>query len=288
MNADLKTFLELSIDCSITASTTIGGGDINDAERVDTDRGRFFVKHNRPELAVMFRREKSGLELLRSVSSLRIPEVVFCGCTADRSCLVLEWMEQRSRQADFDAALGRGLAALHLHVAREFGLGEDNFIGSLPQSNTATQSWCEFFGTHRIGAQLEIATGTGSLSSSTLANGWKLIEVLSRWIPDSPEASLLHGDLWGGNYMTGPEGEPVLIDPAVYYGHREIELAFTELFGGFSPVFYGAYNEVFPLDEAYSERRDLYNLYPLLVHANLFGGHYAARVDAVIREYLYV
>lgn len=286
MDPDLKAFLENGLHCTANSSRTVGGGDINDAECVTTDRGKLFVKHNRPSLLGMFQAEKSGLELLADGSELRIPEVVLCGSTSRRAYLVLEWMDQGPRRGDFDERLGHGLAAQHRRTAERFGLDSDNFIGSLPQCNDKSDSWCEFFGSRRIGAQLTLAEKGGALSSRALEAGWRLVDRMPTLVPDDPEPSLLHGDLWGGNYLTGPGGEPVLIDPAVYCGHREIELAFTELFGGFSPAFYDAYNEAWPLDSAYADRRDLYNLYPLLVHANIFGGQYATRVHSVIRRYL--
>ncbi|HLA42631.1 MAG TPA: fructosamine kinase family protein, partial [Aggregatilineales bacterium] len=201
--------------------------------------------------------------------------------------LLLEWLSpERPRHADALAEkLGEGLAALHQRTQANHGLDHDNYIGSLPQHNQEESSWAVFYRDHRIRAQGEIARQRGRLPASREKLLNALLEEIPLIVPDvSP--SLLHGDLWGGNYMAGVNDTPVIYDPAVYYGHREVEIAFTELFGGFPKRFYDAYNAIFPLDAGYHKRKALYQLYPLMVHMNLFGGGYASQVDSIMQQYI--
>ena len=201
---------------------------------------------------------------------------------------MLEWIgaDAYVSRLETSETLGRQLAQQHRAFSTAYGLDHDNYIGSSPQSNQATASWVDFFRDRRLGAQQELARRNGRLHPRRAAQLERLMSHLDEWIDeDSCAPSLLHGDLWGGNYLAGPRGEPVLIDPAVYYGDREAEIAFTELFGGFGPKFYAAYNEAWPLRPGYSERRDVYNLYHLLNHLNLFGEGYGGSVDAILRRF---
>jgi protein-ribulosamine 3-kinase len=211
------------------------------------------------------------------VNALRVPEVVAVG----ENFLLLEWLERGNASDQSETRLGEGLAALHQHTAPTYGLDHLNFIGSLPQINTPKTTWAEFYGECRIRPQMDIARRNGELSP-VLEN---LLNSVIAKLPDHlPETrpSLLHGDLWRGNVMTLANGQPAVIDPAVYYGNPEVELAFTELFGGFSARFYTAYGK---LDAGYPERKNLYQLYPLMVHMNLFGGGYTSQVHSVARRY---
>ena len=165
------------------------------------------------------------------------------------------------------------------------GLDHDNYIGSLPQENRPSESWLEFFSERRIGAQADLARAAGRLPGAVSRGLDRLLARLGDLLPDAVEPSLLHGDLWSGNYGVAGDGSPVMFDPAVYRGHREVELAFTELFGGFPRGFYTAYGSAWPLDPGYDERRDVYNLYPLLVHVNLFGGAYVSQVASIVRRF---
>jgi fructosamine-3-kinase len=192
------------------------------------------------------------------------------------------------RGADSDssaATLGRNLAALHQVTAEEYGLDHNNFIGASPQPNTPTANWVTFFRDKRLGFQMSLAEQRGYLTSRRARLLERIGARLEEWLPARPPASLLHGDLWGGNWLTTDAGEPALIDPAVYYGHREADLAFTHLFGGFPPTFYAAYQQSWPLTEGYEARQDLYNLYHLLNHLNLFGESYGSGVDAILLRY---
>ena len=200
--------------------------------------------------------------------------------------ILMEWLGRGSNTANVAQALGRGLAAMHRVTGPAFGLEHDNFIGANPQPNRPAKDWLTFFRDQRLGFQMELAGRKGHLSPPRARRLERLLANLGDWLPTHPPASLLHGDLWGGNWLVTASGEPALVDPAVYYGHREAELAFTELFGGFSGPFYAAYNQAWPLDSGYKERKDLYNLYHLLNHLNIFGEGYGGSVDSVLRRYV--
>lgn len=277
--------LQARLGCrGVVREQAVAGGDVDPAVRLDTDRGSVFVKWS-PDGGARFWAERDGLERLAHTGCVRVPEVVGLAESEDGAALVLRWVEARARtQADAET-LGAQLAALHRHAAPAYGLERDNFIGPLPQRNTPTESWVEFYRVHRLGVQAEMAGRRRSLDPSTLRALDRLAARLDRWLSEPEEGpSLLHGDLWAGNWLVDAHG-PVVVDPAVYYGHREVELAFTELFRGFPHAFYATYRDAWPLAEGYEDRRPLYQLYPLLVHANLFGGAYAQSVRRVVRRY---
>lgn len=260
----------------------VGGGCINEAFQARLGGRTIFLKMNRACPPGMFSAEAAGLRALRATGTLRVPEPL--AWSDDSGFLVLEYID--AGHADVGQSLGRGLAALHrAGVAEAYGFEGDNFIGSLPQANPASASWPEFFGQHRLQPQLVRARDSGALSSGDVQVLEAVVRRLPELVPARPAAALMHGDLWGGNYLVDAHGAPVLIDPAVYRGHREVELAFTELFGGFGRRFYAAYDEAWPLEPGYRERRDLYNAYPLLVHVNLFGGGYRGQLMSAVRRY---
>ncbi len=263
------------------------GGDINHAAQIATADGLLFIKWNENALGGMFTAESKGLKLLRDSKTLRVPEVIALqeaeGDTP--TFLVLEWLETGQANLQTPEQLGQGLAALHRQTAPKHGLDHDNFIGSLPQSNSQHDSWVNFYAEQRIRPQMEIARQKGMLRPGRERMLEVFLAHLPKLIQDAP-ASLLHGDLWGGNVMILANQQPAIIDPAVYYGNREVELAFTELFGGFAKRFYDAYHAAYPLEPGYPSRRALYQLYPLLVHMNLFGGGYASRVDSILSQYV--
>ena len=269
----------------------VGGGDINTAAHIETGQSAYFVKWNPRPLPGMFAAEAHGLAELEAAGELRVPHVLgLAEAQGDRPAfIVMEWLAGAGSKQDrrLSERLGRGLAALHRHGRSGYGWEIDNYIGSLPQHNPATDNWLDFFRDQRLRVQVELAARQGRMPRERRARMERLLAQLACWIePAGSQPSLLHGDLWGGNYMAGPAGEPVLIDPAVYYGDREIELAFTELFSGFAGAFYAAYKEVWPLRPGYAERRRLYQLYPLLVHLNLFGETYGPAVDSVLAHYI--
>lgn len=268
----------------IASSRPVGGGCINRAHVIEGNGQRYFVKTNRPEFAGMFGAEAQGLAELASAKALRVPHPVAHGQADGEAFLVLEYLQLGGNG---DAALlGRGLARLHRKTAESFGWQRDNSIGSTPQINTPTEDWIAFWRKHRLGFQLRLAAQNG-FGGKLQALGEKLLAQLEDFFPGyHPRPSLLHGDLWGGNAAFSISGEPVVFDPAVYYGDREADLAMTELFGGFGPAFYAAYWEAWPLDPGYATRKTLYNLYHILNHANLFGGSYARQAETMIQHLL--
>jgi protein-ribulosamine 3-kinase len=267
----------------------VSGGDIHRAWRVETDGARIFIKDNANPLPDIFRREAAGLEALRAASSatalVRVPEILGVG----DDFLALQWIDFGPGGGEpTESMLGEGLAAIHRHSADQFGWSEDNYIGTLPQDNgyiSKEEGCARFFARRRLQAQAQ--QGLGSFPKGVLSRLQQLCERIDEFLPLGHELpALLHGDLWGGNWSADREGLPWLYDPAVHFGCREAELAFTELFGGFGSAFYAAYQHHYPLDSGYRSRVDLWNLYPLLVHANLFGGGYIHRVERILSAYL--
>lgn len=267
-------------DFSVERDRPLGGGCINAAHVIDGCGQRYFVKLNDVRLADMFAAEAAGLEEIAHSASVRVPQPITSGKAAGQAFLVLEYLDMGGRSSG--ARLGRQLAAMHRHTAAQFGWTRDNAIGATPQPNPWTDNWIEFLRTHRLGHQLKLARQNGH-DGSLQRKGESLLARLDAFFSSHrPAPSLLHGDLWGGNAATLTSGEPVIFDPAVYYGDREADLAMTELFGGFGADFYAAYREAWPLDEGYPVRRTLYNLYHILNHANLFGGGYAAQAENML------
>lgn len=257
----------------------ISGGDISEAFRIRLADGRqLFVKTNAAAPPVMFRREAEGLRWLAETEALRVPEVVAVG----DGWLALELIEPGVAAKDHDERLGHGLAALHRFGAERFGWAQENFIGSLPQDNRAEDDWPSFYARRRLEPQLRMAADAGRASDGMKRGMARLFGRLPELVGDPEPPSRLHGDLWGGNCHTGASGDPVLIDPAVYGGHREIDLAMMRLFGGFSSRVFAAYEEAWPLSDGAEARVPLYQLYPLLVHVNLFGGSYVGSVERVL------
>ncbi|HEX9734025.1 MAG TPA: fructosamine kinase family protein [Thermoanaerobaculia bacterium] len=267
-----------------------GGGSINQGRVAQlADGRRFFVKTNPSPPPRMFECEAEGLRALAAAGALRVPRVIAVGGENEGApALVLEAIDAGRPGEGFFARFGRAFAELHRATRGErFGFARDNYIGSTTQANRWTEDWCEFWRRHRLGFQLDLARRRG-LSDSTLDRlGERLLDRLDELIgePDEPPC-LLHGDLWSGNYMVDVDGEPVLIDPAVYYGRREADLAMTRLFGGFTASFYDAYEELWPLAPGTQERQEVYKLYHLLNHLNLFGGGYRSSCIDVLRRFV--
>lgn len=286
--AALVAALEAALG-KIAEATPINGGDISQAARIRlTDNSWILVKWRLDAHSGLFTAERRGLQLLRAAGALRVPEVL-AQAEASSGCpafIALAWLEPGSKSSRSAEALGIGLAEQHRVLASVFGLDHDNFIGANPQPNRQSDNWLNFFGQQRLGFQMELAGRNGLLPAPRARQLELLLNRLGDWLPTQPPASLLHGDLWGGNWLVTASGEPALIDPAVYYGHRETDLAFTELFGGFPATFYSAYQAAWPLDPGYEARKDLYNLYHLLNHLNLFGEGYGGSVDSILRRYV--
>jgi fructosamine-3-kinase len=276
------------LQADVVGVERLGGGDTALAFRVlippGSGPGELFVKLARRQAGQdpgMFVREAEGLDWLRDAGAIRVPEVV----AADGEALVLEWIESSPASADHDERLGRGIAALHQAGADGFGAGTDNWIGPLPQANSPEPTWAEFYGRHRIEPLVRRAVDEGRLPVEASADTARLIDRLPELVGPREPPARLHGDLWGGNVLTGPGGGPVLIDPAAYAGHREVDLAMMRLFGGFRPRVFDAYAEAFPLAASHEDRVELYQLYPLLVHVVLFGGGYAGAALRALRRY---
>ena len=269
----------------IEQADAVGGGSINDAWRLHTEEGPFFLKTNDADrFPSLFEAEADGLARLRKTDTLRVPEVIAFGEDHDTTFLLLEHIGTGARGADFWERFGTGLARLHRHTAKAFGLERDNYIGSLPQPNRQHATWPEFFVHERLEPQLKLARDRRRVEAGMAFRFERLFHQLDALFPTEPPA-LLHGDLWSGNFLCDKEGRPVLVDPAVHYGHREMDLAMTRLFGGFDAELYRAYHAEHPLEQHWEERVDLCNLYPLLVHVNLFGGGYVAQVEAILRSF---
>lgn len=288
LSEEIKKRIEEFSKSKISSLIPVAGGCINNAYRIILNNKRnLFLKFNFNSSNDMFIKEAHGLTELRKASAIRIPEVFLF----DASFIVIEFIEPGKKSKKFDEDFGRRLAQLHKFTQNEFGFYENNYIGSNPQINIAEGSekteWAKFYFNKRILFQYKLAEKNGYASFelrkgiSALEN--KIEEILNR---SFEHPSLLHGDLWGGNYLIDEAGEPCLIDPAVYYGHREADLAMTKLFGGFNDKFYNAYNEFYPLTEGYSYRENIYKLYHILNHLNLFGSTYYSHAMSLIKSYL--
>lgn len=264
----------------------ISGGCINSAWRIEGGGKRYFVKLNEPGKASMFAAEAEGLRELACHAGLRVPAPLCWGATERNAYLVLEYVELSSPAMQTWEALGRGLAAQHRHTMPRFGWLRDNTIGATPQINGWRDDWPGFWRERRLGYQLELAQRNG-YRGRLQDQGEKLLDRLERFFPGyRPAASLLHGDLWSGNCAADRDENPLIFDPAVYYGDRECDLAMTELFGAFPPRFYAAYRESYPLDPGYGVRKTLYNLYHILNHANMFGGGYGLQAEKMMERLL--
>ena len=273
------------LELNIRNASPLGGGCIHHANRIETQKGTFFLKYNHLREAHNFEVESQGLQLLAETQTLHVPKVIGRGSTDSHTWLALEFIDSASRSANYWQDFGRKLALLHRYSSETFGLDYDNYIGALPQQNNKHKNWINFFIQERIQPMLDMAISKRAFGSDIQHSFDKLFQRLPDIFPEETPA-LLHGDLWGGNIVTNQHGEAAIIDPAVYFGHREIELAFMTLFDRQPQEFYDAYEEVKPLSPGWWDRLDLYNLYPLLVHVNLFGGGYASSVKQILQQYV--
>lgn len=264
----------------------LGGGCINQAYSVSDGKKSFFVKLNTKSQLGMFEAEAAGLRELTATATIRVPQPICCGIAGGYAYLVLEYLPLGTKTADSMVRMGQQLAALHNQTQAYFGWHRDNTIGSTPQLNGRFQDWIEFWCQQRLGFQLDLAAANG-YGGALQRQGEKLQSKLWQlFYGYQPTPALLHGDLWSGNVSCLKNGEPVIFDPAVYYGHHEADLAMTELFGGFPERFYAAYRERAPLSTGYPQRRILYNLYHVLNHLNLFGGSYQTQAERMIAQLL--
>ncbi|WP_028485671.1 fructosamine kinase family protein [Thiomicrorhabdus chilensis] len=277
----------LSQSIHIETAAPVSGGDIHQAFKLHTHTGNYFLKLNHLEALPLFETEVHNLRAITRSGSILCPKPLGFGRHNEQAWLLMEHLQLTSKGDDFQR--GRDLALMHHqinHETKPFGWFENNYIGHTPQLNRWHSDWVGFYGEERLRPQLEM-TQLNDAPRQLYELGCELIERLPNWFQNyQPEASLLHGDLWGGNSAFTTSGDAVVFDPACYYGDRETDLAMSELFGGFSDAFYAGYNEVFPLDRDYAKRKPLYNLYHILNHYNLFGGHYAQQAQGTIEQLL--
>jgi fructosamine-3-kinase len=284
--APLQSYIQTLLGASIASAQPLSGGDIHRAALLVTSEGRqFFLKYNTSGQAVeMFRTEALGLALLGASKVMAVPKVHGHGAADGYAFLLLEYIQPGHRNRRFWEDFGGSLAALHGTTSAQFGFAHDNFIGSLPQSNKWHETWQKFYSEERLLPQMRLAREHNRLNVSDE----KQLENLCKKIPDvCPDESpaLTHGDLWSGNFLCNAASKPVLIDPSASFAHREMDLAMSRLFGGFDAVFYQSYEETWPLAPDFENRLEVYQLYYLLVHVNLFGGGYVESVRRVLRRY---
>ncbi len=280
----IKELLEERLGLSISSLQPISGGDINHAALIHIrDQPSLFVKYNQyPAGSDMLSKEAKGLEILDRLSAFSIPKVHHCESVYAHHFLVMDYIQQAKATDSHWLTFGERLADMHRQSQQPYGLDHDNYIGSLPQSNQLHTDWHSFYYHERLLPQLKLGIRNGVFHSSDLSLLQQLYQVLPELVSTEGPA-LLHGDLWSGNYLMAEEGI-TLIDPAVYYGDREMDLAMMRLFGGFPASAYAAYQEAYPLPYGYQKRIDLYQLYPIMVHANLFGGQYIAQARQIIKS----
>ncbi|MFB6257704.1 MAG: fructosamine kinase family protein [Flavobacteriales bacterium] len=270
---------------SLEGIRSVAGGSINAAYRVSTTRSSYFLKVNKADrYPGMFEAEERGLRLLKGSGEIGVPEPFATGQEGNEAFILMECIGSGQADELFWERFGKELARMHSHTADRFGLDHSNYIGSLPQYNEERADWPSFFAEMRLEPQVRMAREAGKMDASDQRGFERLYGRLDSLFPEESPA-LIHGDLWSGNYMVDSGGEPCLVDPAVYYGHREMDLGMSTLFGRFGDAFYEAYDAENPLYEGWQERLDLSNLYPLMVHVNLFGGGFASEVRSILKRF---
>lgn len=268
---------------SIHNRRSISGGCINQGYAISNSDRTYFVKLNQASQLDMFEAEALGLQQMLETATIRVPKPICWGIAAESAYLVLEWLELERGDTKSWEEMGSRLATMHQWAgSKTFGWDRNNTIGSTPQINISTADWAEFFTQHRLSYQFQLA----KRRRGYFPYQEKLLAAVPQLLGHQPQPSLVHGDLWGGNAACTVTGEPVIFDPAVYFGDREVDIAMTELFGGFPAAFYRGYNEVWPLDAGYERRKTLYNLYHILNHFNLFGGSYGSQANRMIEQIL--
>lgn len=279
---EISQATETSFEIENTHS--VGGGCINQAYKVSGNGSSYFVKFNQASQVEMFAAEALGLQEMYDTHTITVPEPICWGVVDNSSYIVLQWLDLGGSGGQAWYEMGCQLAAMHrTGIKDSFGWDRNNTIGSTPQINTQMDNWADFFAEQRIGYQLSLAKRKGG----NFPNRDRVVETVRQLLADrQPEPSLVHGDLWSGNAAITKTGEPVIIDPAAYYGDREVDIAMSELFGSFPGNFYRGYNETWQLDSGYQKRKDIYNLYHILNHFNLFGGGYGSQASRIIGRIL--
>ncbi len=288
---DFRNHIELVIsniiggDFNLKSYQPVSGGDINQAYLLTGERDRFFMKMNSGlKYPGLFKKEVSGLELIAGTHKIKTPVIIADGEIGDHAFLILEWIETGYHEVPAMVDFGIHLAKMHQSKTERYGLQAYNYIGSLIQHNDFSEDWTKFFVFQRLKPQIQRAFSHRLLKSNHLQQFdllYKKLELLY----ENEKPCVVHGDLWGGNFMIDKLQQPVLIDPAAYYGNREVDIAMSMLFGDFGDDFYRAYQEVYPLKKGWRERCEIWNLYPLLVHLNLFGKSYLSKIEYVLKKY---
>ena len=285
MNTKFQDHISTLLNQPILSIYPVSGGDISLAYRVKTEAKTYFLKVNRGKDALtMFQTEKRGLEAIAQTQTISVPMVYACDDFENEAFLLMEYIESKRPNAEDFSRFGKALAELHQHTAENFGLDFNNFIGSLPQNNKQYSSWTNFYVEERLLPQLQLAKQNHLLSDNECPSEKIITERLENLFLNV-KPSLLHGDLWSGNYLIAKDGTPYFIDPATYYGHHEVDIAMSKLFGGFGEDFYKAYYNILTADTKTSSRLEIYQLYYLLVHLNLFGKSYYSSVFRILKKY---
>ena len=284
LRQQLQSFLSAKLKAPVKEILPVGGSCINQTYKISTTTNDFFCKINSAsKFPHLFLKEQNGLALLAKQKLIKLPDVMESCLFEDHQILILEWIKEGIPNQDFWKTFGKQLAALHQVKREQFGLSEDNYMGSVPQSNKNHSSWISFFVEERLMPLVKLCSD--SLSSSHV----KQFEVLYQKLPgifDNDKPSLLHGDLWSGNFMCNDKNQPALIDPAVYFGHPSVDLGMTTLFGGFDRSFYDAYHYHSPLPPNYKQQWQACNLYPLLIHLHLFGKSYLRQIEQTLADFV--
>ncbi|MFI5132346.1 MAG: fructosamine kinase family protein [Chitinophagales bacterium] len=290
--ATLKEYLKELISKQLNTSvgslkaTSVGGGSINNCYRltINDDRKLFLKLNSSTRFPGLFEKERNGLTFLGKQNCIRVPMVIFDTTVGNNQLLLLEWIEAGTRHEDFWKKFGQQLAQLHGATHEHFGFAEDNYMGALPQDNSFTKNWTEFFIKFRLQPQIELASNKKLLQKTQAISFESLFKKLDS-VFNIEKPSLLHGDLWSGNFICNDQSLPVLIDPATYFGHRSMDLAMTTLFSGFEQPFYESYHYHFAFPANYREQWEICNLYPLLIHLNLFGESYLSDISRTLKKF---
>lgn len=278
-------FLEQGLSEEITHTKSIGGGSINSAIKVSTNDGAWFLKFNFAQAhPQMFESEYHGLKLMAEAQTIRIPQPLNFYEGNHYSCILMEWIEQGARQLNFWPDFAKQLSQMHQCTEDYFGLEFDNYMGSLPQKNSKHADFVSFFIQERLEPQIKLARDDGYINEKHIRQSERLYNELPSIFPEE-KPSLVHGDLWSGNFMNDEKGNPVIMDPAVYFGHREVDIAMTTMFGGFSSKFYEQYQNNYPMETGWESRLDFYKLYPILIHVNLFGYSYVGSFENIVSRF---
>lgn len=283
----IKEFLYFTFETKVEISDfkSVSGGSINNSFKIITNIGNYFLKiNNKTKFPKMFELEVAGLNLLRETNTIKIPNTIHLSDTENFSFLLLEWIGSTIESKNFWEIFGTSLAKLHKNTNVNFGLDYDNYIGTLKQSNSWKLDWTSFFIENRLEPLIKLARNSQLVDKAITSKFDTLFLKIENIFPHE-KPSLIHGDFWCGNFMVDNNGNPCIFDPAVYFGHREMDIAMAKLFGGFNAEFYSSYNSEFPLENNWKERIDICNLYPLLVHLNLFGQGYLTDVLRILKRF---